>query len=299
MPVLLFALLALMRVVQKFCSKKTALLVSPGATFFAYGAYYQLLAAAVSVVTLCIVGFHGFNLPTALCSLACAVLLSLDLFSALEAMKGCTLVLCNLFNNACLVVPCLLGIFLFDEPMGVGQWVGLAVFIASAYFLVSDSNSTNKKLSWRTWLMLFVNLLANGIMLVVQKYFAKLVPNGNTAMFSFLMFAFNAAILFICMLASVGVKAKANIEETNFQLPRLDKKLYGFGAILAIAVFCVNMVMTTLAKTVDSVVLFSLESIISIVATTVVGAIVFKEKVTLRKILGIIIGLVGIFLINF
>lgn len=296
--VLSFGALGLMRVIQKICSKKTSLLVEPGVKFFHYGAFYQTLAAGVSLITLCIVGFHGFNTPTVLCALVCAVLLSVTLFSSIEAVKGCTLVLLNMCEAGSLVVPCILGIFLFDEPMGLWQWVGLTVFIVSAYFLASDSGSTNEKLNARTVLMLIVYFLSSGFLLVAQKYFAKLVPDGNTAMFSFLMFALNAVILFICMLvAQIAVAKKENARKI-LEIRPLDKKLYGFGAILAVAIFVVNMLMTTLAKTVDSVVLFSVESIIGIAATTAVGAIFFKEKITVKKILGITIGLAGIFLIN-
>lgn len=296
--VLSFGALGLMRVIQKICSKKTSSLVEPGVKFFHYGAFYQTLAALVSVITLCIVGFSGFNLPTVLCALVCAVLLSVTLFSSIEAVKGCTLVLLNMCEAGSLVVPCILGIFLFDEPMGVWQWVGLAVFILSAYFLASDSGSTNKKLNARTAFMLIVYFLSSGFLLVAQKYFAKLVPDGNTAMFSFLMFAFNALILFVCLMIAQIMKAKGEGSRELLKIRPLDKKLYGYGAILAVAIFVVNMVMTTLAKTVDSVVLFSVESIISIAATTAVGAVFFKEKITVKKIVGIAIGLVGIFFIN-
>ncbi len=295
-PVLLFISLGVVRAAQKICTKKTASLVMPGITFFHYGAYYQLLAALVSLVTLALVGFHGFNLPTLLCAVASALCLSVSIFSSLEAMKGCTLVLINMTSSASIVIPCVLGIFLFDEPMGALQWIGLAVFIASAYFLVSDSKSTGSKMTFKTVIMLIAYFLGEGSIVVVQKYFAKSVPNGNTAMFSFLMFAANAVMLCICTLIFAAVSAKK--EKRRFKTEPLDKRLYGYGAVLAFAVFVVNVVVTTLARTVDSVVLFSAESIISISVTTAVGALLFKEKITAKKIVGIVIGLAAVFLIN-
>jgi drug/metabolite transporter (DMT)-like permease len=45
-------------------------------------------------------------------------------------------------------------------------------------------------------------------------------------------------------------------------------------------------------------VLLSLESVISISVTTAVGALVFKEKITVKKLAGIFIGLVAVLLIN-
>ena len=295
-PILLFAALGAVRVAQKICTKKTAILVESGIAFFHYGAYYQLLAALVSLITLAFVGFHGFNFPTLLCSVLSALCLTVSIFSSIEAMKGCTLVLINMTSSASIVIPCVLGIFLFDEPMSLLQWVGLAIFIASAYFLVSDSKSTGGKMSFKTVLMLIAYFVAEGSIVVVQKYFAKSVPNGNTAVYSFLMFASNAIILFAC--AVVASMMHAQKKQRRFRIEALDKRLYGYGAILAVAIFVVNVVVTTLAKTVDSVVLFSLESIISISVTTAVGALVFSEKITVKKIMGILIGLVAVFIIN-
>ena len=295
-PISLFAVLGIVRAMQKICTKKTSALVNQGEMFFRYGAYYQLLAALTSLVTLFIVGFHGFNVPTLLCAVASAVCLSVSIFSSIEAMKGCTLVLINMTSSASILIPCVLGIFLFDEPMGALQWVGLVVFMLSAYFLVSDSKSTNHKISIKTVMMLLAYFVAEGSIVVVQKYFAKSVPDGNTAMFSFLMFASNAVMLFLCAIA-VTVRNRRK-EKVKFSVMPLDKKLYAYGAVLAIAVFMVNIVVTTLAKTVDSVVLFSAESIISISVTTAVGALFFKEKITVKKTVGILVGLVAVFLIN-
>ncbi len=285
-----------MRMAQKICSKKTASLVDAGVKFFHYGAVYQILASLFALITLCIVGFYGFNIPTLICAIASALLLSLSLFSSIEAMKGCTLVLINMTSSASIILPCILGIFLFDEPMSAFQWIGLAVFVAAGYFLVSDSKKTGGRLTLKTVLMLIGYFLGEGLIVVVQKYFAKSVDGGNTAMFSFLMFASNAAILFVCTFVAQAIRSKK--DKTHFKIELLDKRLYGYGAILALAVFIINIVVTTLARTVESVVLFSLESIISISVTTAVGAIFFKEKITVKKMIGIAIGLVGIFLIN-
>ena len=293
---LLFCALALMRVAQKVCSKKTASLIDSGDKFFHYGAVYQFLAALFALITLSVTGFYGFNIPTLICSLASAFLLTVSIFSSLEAMKGCTLVLINMTSSASIILPCVLGIFLFDEPMGALQWVGLVVFVISAYFLVSDSKSTGGKMTLKTVLMLVAYFLGEGLIVVVQKIFAKNIEGGNTAAFSFLMFASNALILSLCALVSCKIKTKK--ERKRFAIEPLDKRLYGYGAILACAVFVVNIFVTTLAKTVDSVVLLSLESVISISVTTAVGALVFKEKITVKKLAGIFIGLVAVLLIN-
>ena len=79
--VLSFVAIACMRVLQKICGKQVSNSVDGGKMFFRYGAFYQFVAAAFSLITLAFTGFYGFNLPTVLCALVSAVLFGIDLFT--------------------------------------------------------------------------------------------------------------------------------------------------------------------------------------------------------------------------
>ncbi len=295
MVVLYFLLIALMRVVQVFSNKKTSNMINNSKTFFAYGSYYQFMSAVFSVIMLCSVGFYGFDTITVICSLVSALLFAVELFACLEAMKGTKLVICNIFNMGGLFVPCLLGIFLFSEPMSVWQWVGLAVFILSTALLVSDKDK-GKKMTLKTLIMLIIVFLANGFVMVVQKYFALKVPNGNVAMFSFLTFGFNAVMLFAVYSVLKLIPNKQ--EEKSPLFKELNGKLYIYGTILAIALFTINVLVTMLSKTIDSVILFPTSAGITILVTLLVGIIVFNEKLTLKNVIGMTFSLASIIIIN-
>lgn len=318
--VLSFFAIALMRVIQKVCSRKVANQLTEKTTFFQYGAYYQFISAAFSVIMLCITGFHGFNWETVLCALLTAVCFGVDLFAGVEALKGATLAVCNMVSMGSLFIPCVVGIFLFDEPMSVMQWVGLVIFVSAIYFLASDSKKLYKKFTLKTFLMLLTTFIINGLVTIVQKYFAILVPDGNVAMFSFLTFALNSAIMFVCMWVCIGLtKATQKKQPTVTALPqetapkeeeqatpKKDKKILGrlnkvlliCGFLLAIAVFVINWLVTTMAKTVESVVLFTVSGAIAIIITSIVGAVVYGEKITVKNIIGLVLGLSSIIIVN-
>ena len=316
--ILSFAGVAVMRVVQKICSKKVSNAVA-GKESFRYGGYYQLLSTLFSLITLLIVGFQGFNWQTALCALGTSLFLAIELFTGIEALKGCSLIVSQMFSVGALFIPCIFGIFLFDEPMGVWQWVGLVIFMVAMYFMVSQpkakDETTPKKMSLKTWIMLIVGLLASGGTMVVQKVFSVLVPSGNTAMYSCLMFAFSALLLyltyFIWFFIEKSQKKKAEIENAEPENVRFEvagekkkwrpmpKILLICGAFLAFAVFVVNMLVTELGKTVASAVLFSVSYAISIIITILVGALYYKEKITWKNIVGILLCVGSIAMINF
>ncbi len=295
--VLFFVIVGVMRVVQTVCTKKSSDLLNEKTTFFHYGGYYQLVAGLLSVISLCIAGFYGFNWETFICAFAAALLFALDLFSGIEAIKGTTIVVCNMFSMGGLFIPCVLGIFLFDENMGWLQWLGLAVFILSIYFLSAKKEKREKAFTVKTLVMLLLNLLANGLVMVVQKYFAMLVPNGNVALYSTLTFGLNALILYACMGICVLPKKGKEGRETS-KIKSLGKVLLICGAALAVALFAINIIITYLASSVPSVILFTVSSAISIIIATLVGIFVFHEKLTVMNGIGLILGLASIVMVN-
>ena len=79
----------------------------------------------------------------------------------------------------------------------------------------------------------------------------------------------------------------------------LSKVLLICGAFLAFAVFVVNMLVTELGKTVESAILFSVSYAISIIITILVGALYYKEKITWKNALGIVLCVGSLAIINF
>lgn len=243
---------------------------------------------------LCFVGFHGFNLSTVICAVISAFLFALELFAGIEAIKGTSLVVCNMFALGGLFVPCVLGIFLFDEPMSIGQWTGLFVFVLSIYFLSAKGNIEGKKaaksFTLRTFLMLVLSFITNGLIMVVQKYFALLVPDRNEAMYSFLTFGINAVMLYACMMFTDLKSKKDDAGRRINQIKKLSKILLVCGAVLALALFMINILVTMLASKISSAILFTVSSALSIVITALVGTLVFKEKLTVKNYIGIVLG---------
>jgi drug/metabolite transporter (DMT)-like permease len=71
------------------------------------------------------------------------------------------------------------------------------------------------------------------------------------------------------------------------------------GLISAVAVFVINMLVTELGKSVDSAILFSVSYAISIIITILVGAFYYKEKITWKNAIGIVLCVGSLGIINF
>ncbi len=293
--IVFFFIIGLMRVIQKVCSKKVSNQIE-GSAYLHYGGYYQLIAAALSLIALLYYGFSGFNMTMVLCSIGMAAFITLGLFTEMQALKGASLILVQMFAAGSIVLSALFGHFFLDgQEMNVYQWLGLVVFLISIYFMVSqdkskaeDGQEQPKKISLKTLIMLILMFIAEGGMMIVQTVFGTLVEDGNTALFSFVMFAINALILYICYLVKALFIHKP-VRQVEKKLKFLPKTLLICGAFLAFALAVINILATELTAMVPAALLFSISNAIAIIVTMLVGGIVYKEKVGVKNIIGIVL----------
>ena len=84
--------------------------------------------------------------------------------------------------------------------------------------------------------------------------------------------------------------SKNETESVAGKKVRLNKLLLFCGALLALAVFVINTLVAEMGKKVNSVIMFPVMALISICITVFVGRIVYKEKLSMKNIFGVILG---------
>ena len=318
--VFFFVIIGGMRVVQKVCSKTVSNQID-GSTYFHYGGYYQLLSAVFSLFLLFFIGWQELKDAEAMkmyvaYAAGTAAFLTIELFTEIEALKGSSLIVGQMFQAGALFIPCLFGhFFIEDQAMNVWEWLGLCVFMVAMYLMISQKRAKNEdaseekpkqKISLKTILMLVLMLLAGGGTMVVQNAFGNLMEDGNTALYSVLMFAINALVLYICYLvqALFFKKPSAIPQQTQEvkkepKLKLLPKVLLICGAFLAVALCAINYLVTELTSVVAPSLLFSLSSAIAIIVTMLVGRFVYGEKMSLRNVVGIVLCAGSLAMISF
>ena len=290
MVVLYFFIIALMNVTGSNFNRRASRLIDGNSKLFHYLAYYNLVATVAGLIGVAAVGFYGFDTFTLLCSISLGVLLVIDQFAKLFTVRVCTLPLMTTFSTAGTIIPCIVGVFLFNEPMSVWQWIGIAAFILAAFLMISGSKASFGKITLKSFLLLFVMFVCAGVEALVQKLFAVKKPDGNVFLFSMLSFAVNAVLLYgVTLFSAIGKKDTLRL---------LDKKLYAYGAVLAISLLVVSTLVTIIARTVPSGVLFPITSTLSFAASMAVGAIAFKEKITVQNVTGMALAIGAIVIIS-
>lgn len=289
---LFLAVILLLRFPQSFCSKKTSALVNNGLSYFLYGTYSYLLAALAALALLIFNGAKGFGPAAVGISALGALALAANLYCSMEALKNGVMVLASIFGSAGLLIPCIGGIFLFDEPMNAMQFVGIALLIFSGWLLIGYSKSQKGTFSLKTFLLLLGCMLSNGTIMVAQKMFSKFLPNADASIFSFLSFG----LVGIGM--AVGLVFQISTKEKRSEIPLLPKKLFLYATISSVALLAINQLATIAGRVVPSAVMFPINDGGATIVSALTAAVFFKEKLNVRSVAGLLIGIASLVIIN-
>lgn len=288
-----FLIILLLRLPQNIFNKRSSGIVRGAPAYFAYGAYRYLLSGGMALVLLLFAGgFSGVSLKALAISAIGAVALGSNLFFGLEALKSGAMVLSSMAGSAGLLLPCVFGIFMFDEPMSLMQLFGILLLIFSGWLLIGYSKKLKGSFTPRTMLLLIGSMLSNGFTMVAQKMFSKYLPDVSVSVFSFL--AFGLVGVGMC----VGLVPQLTKKEKRKEIRELPKALWFYGAGLSTILLIINQLATIAAKVIPSAIMFPINDGGAIIITALTGAVVFKEKLTPRSVAGLALGIASLIVIN-
>lgn len=288
----LFSIL-IARVIQAIFSKLSSKETENIVQTVKYTAYQYTVSALLGLVLL-LTDISGIkiDLPTIAIALLSGISLFFSTFFTIYGMKSGTVSLVSMFSTAGLLVPIIAGAFMFKQPVSLVQWIGIVLFFLSAWLLIKSSENTYNGFNFKTFLLLIGAMLSNGLTMLAQQMYTHYVPGGNISLFSFL--SFGAVTIF-----GVPTALSMGRSEKNTDLDKnLSKTLYICGFALAVAVFVINQFATSLTALLPPVFLFTFINGGGTIISTLVAAVMYKEKLSLYSILGVIIGLSSMIIIK-
>ena len=285
-------IILLLRVPQNFSSKKTSGLVTNSQSYFLYGTYSYTLAGLIAFVMLLFDGMSGFSLPAVGISALGAVSLAVSLFCSIEALKSGVMVLAAMAGSAGLLLPCIAGIFMFNEPMKPMQFIGIALLIFPGWLLIGYSKEQTGSFTPRTLLLLIGSMLSNGSVMLAQKMFSKYLPDTSVSIFSFLTFGLIGIGMFI------GLVPSLLSQSGRAKIAAVPKPVFLYGTISSIILLAINQLATLAGRNVPSAIMFPINDGGATIITAITAAIFFKEKLTVRSVCGLILGIGSLIVIN-
>lgn len=208
----------------------------------------------------------------------------------ISVKKGAYMML-DVFLMLGVLVPLLAGKLFFHETVTVTQWIGLGIIFVAVYIMCSYSNSIKGRMSITSFVLLVLCGVANGLTDFSQKLFIKMASDVPIAIFNFYTYVFSAITLFVfyCIF-----KQKGQEEQQGSNI----KKIFGYVLVMSICLFANSLFKTMAAGYLDSAKLYPLNQGASLILSSMMSVILFRERLMLKGIIGIVIAFVGLILLN-
>ena len=279
-----------LRILQANFTKRASVHTGKFDSMVHFGAFFNGSAAVISFFYLLGAGFSGLNTLCVLCAFLIGAGFLAEQFTNILALRRAPLVLCNLCAlGGGTVLASIAGIFFFEEPMSLLQWVGVVMFFVAVFLLSpkpEKKENAPKASVWILFPILAANTIINGLLLILIKYYADFSENTNSILFTFFCYVF-AAIMFGAI--ALGLRTRPAFAERKGKV--FPKPLYINGGALGLICASICSLQTTLSTIIPIVILNTVPSVISVIGCAVIDAIFFKTKLTWRNILGVICGI--------
>ena len=187
-------------------------------------------------------------------------------------------------HAAGMILPCVIGHFLWEERLSVFALVGILLAVFSAVLLKGNRLEKTRFSAKGICIGIAVFLTSGGVMLV-QKLMGKYFADQSVG-------AYNLYSFFIAFVL-LGFFVKPNKE-----MGKEIKSVLPFAVASSLSLCIISLVMTALAGKVPSVILFPLFNGLGIILVCIGSVFAFKEKMTLQKAIGLAVGVLGLSLIN-
>lgn len=281
-----------------FCGKKVS--------SFVKGTKDAVLSNIIRMVLCMVIGFGMLAFTTGISSLKIgATTLWITVLSGVStsffvvlwliSVKKSAYVMLDVFLMLGILVPTVSTFFLYGEKIRPNQIVGFGILLLATVIMCSYNNSIKTKMSVTSFVILILCGVANGITDLSQKLFVHEVTDVNVSVFNFYTYLFSAAtLLIIYVILSLTGKENADGEGKE----RALGKMSAYITVMAACLFLNSYFKTMAAITVPSAVLYPCTQGIALVLSTLMSAVFFKERLTLKCILGVIITFIGLLVIN-
>lgn len=193
------------------------------------------------------------------------------------------------------IVPVILAaVFLGQMPTAI-KWVALVMTLVA--LVLPNVGAMDKRPTVKWFILALGAFLMYGLQLFTFNMHHAYTPDANNAQFMGVLY------IFCCLTFAVGYfimknKTKGDAEETAI-LSNINKKaIFGFACIQAASNGVANALYVKAAAGVPAVVLYPTVETGSMLLTTIVAFVFFKEKATKQGIAALIIGMAAVFILN-
>lgn len=226
-------------------------------------------------------------LGSLICGVSCGLMYAISKTVILKGYESTSVAFMTLCHSSGMIAPCVLGHFLWSEKLSWFSIIGIVITIL-AIVLLKNNNPTSKRFKAKGIIYGLIIFLTSGGVMISQKVMG--IYFGKQGIAAYTLYSFIVPALMLSLLTKA---------QTIKSINRKDKKTIGLCALgSAISLSVISFVMTGLASSVPSVILFPLFNGLGIITVCIGSVFIFKEKLNIKNVVGLILGILGLYVIN-
>lgn len=277
MNYVLLAVSAFLNGVKSVCAKKGNQYIDEEQNIYTYN-FYMFLTSLVIALAVGIPIWNGLSLTTLIIGIIYGASLYFAQFFLIKAINEGNTSISTFFYSCGFLGPTFFSIFVYDEKVSFFKILGIVLILLSLLITIDGKGKTSVK--W--FIYVFAALFCNAFCGITQKIFAMSEYNAQQSSFMIVVFLVGTVIAFI-------------FAPKKRSLPTAPFLKTSFMSGLALG--SVNMLNVFIAKRLPGSIVFPCINSGGIVFSAILAGILFKEKLSTKKIIGIAIGITAIFMI--
>lgn len=280
--------------VKGFCGKKMSVQADSMKSAILLNLIRMLLCIAFSLAVILLTGdirYFIFDLSLLLISVLSGVSTACFVVCWLLVVRKSAYMMVDVFLMLGTLVPIISGYFIFSEPITLIQCAGFILLVIASLLMCSYNNKIKAKLSVSSLILLLACGVANGVTGASQRIFVNLSADTPVSVFNLYTYVFSAITLAI-ILALLSGKARRTHEDNK------ARNALSYILIMAAALTSHSYFTTMAAIHLDSAHLYPLNQGASLILSTIMATLFFKEKLTVKAVLGIVLSFVALMIIN-
>ncbi len=257
---------------------------------------FNAISSILSALTLALIAWMSGSLGipslyTLLLGVAFGIVTALCAVLHMKALEIGPLSYTNVIVSCGMVIPALAGWLLFGEVISAGQFVGIALMVVSIVCAVDPSSGENG-MSLKWLLLCLGSFLFSGMVGVMQKVHQSSPHKGELGVFLVIAFVISAAFSFLSARMSMARGEKAAVLAHG-----RAKKLILFSIVCGVGIALCNQINMYLAGVMEAIIFYPVVNGGSMLLNIIAGVLLWREKLSRRQWLGLIMGGAAIFLL--
>lgn len=248
------------------------------------GLSYFSIATLIALVYSISTHNLAFNYKAIVIGLVCGLTMSCAAYTFLLLIEVSKFGVSTIIANLSFIIPILVSVFVFKEKPTFAVYISFALIILTFYLLAETGKEKNEKNKTKIWVMLaIIVMVASGVVDTGPKLIEELGLSDITM--SYLSYSY-----FFALLPMLGICIKRK------SYPSKKEWLIGLG-LGSFGLMSMAFLVLTL-KYIPATIAYPLVLISANIIIVLLSFFIWKEKLKLKQIFGVITGIVAVVLLN-